>query len=207
VNLTPRNKVIVLAVGAAVFVVALFAILVVPQFGKLADNRAQISDAETRAQAASSLLDQRRQTKDTASVTDATLTQLNNAIPENPELPSLIIELQDVAYASGLSLRAVIPGDPVAVEGEEFVALPMDLETWGTWADSVDYLQELRKLSRQVRIVDFESNLLDESSATDAGVKLPPYYQVKMTVRLESYVIPSEESSSTVPAPAPVPAQ
>jgi len=207
VSLTPRNKVIALAVGAAVFVVILFAILVVPQFGKLADNRAQIDDAETRAQAASSLLDQRRQTKDSASVTDATLTQLNNAIPENPELPSLIIELQDVAYASGLSLRAVIPGDPVAVEGEEFVALPMDLETWGTWSDSVDYLQQLRKLSRQVRIVDFESNLLDESSATDAGVKLPPYYQVKMTVRLESYVIPSEVSSSTVPAPAPVPAQ
>jgi len=207
VKLTPRNKLIAVAVGAGLVVVLLFVLLVLPQFGKLNENKTQIAEAEKQAQAAKTLLDQRREVKNAASVTDATLTQLNNAVPENPELPSLIIELQDVAYSSGVSLRAVVPGEPVQDEGEDFIAVPVDLETWGTWSDSVDFLQQLRKLSRQIRVVDFEASMLDESAATEAGIKLPPYYQVKMTSKLETYVIPSGESdSSSVPAPAPAPA-
>jgi len=85
--------------------------------------------------------------------------------------------------------------------------VPIDLETWGTWSDSVDFLQQLRKLSRQVRVVELEARLLDESSAEDAKIKLPPYYQVEMTTKLEVYVIPANQSdSSSVPAPAPAPA-
>lgn len=207
-NLSPRNKVIATAVGAAVIVVVLIVVLIVPQFGKMADNQQQIDQANDEAQKAKTLLDQRREVKNAAAVTDATLTQLNNAVPENPELPSLIIELQDVAYASGVSLRAVVPGEPVQEEPAQFVAIPISIETWGTWADSVSFLQDLRKLSRQVRVVDFESLVLDESSAAEARIKMPPYYQVKMTSSLEVYVIPADSvGSSAVPAPAPAPAQ
>jgi len=207
VNLTPRNRVIALAAVAGVIVILLFAVLVIPQFGKLSANSAEIEKAEQQSQAATLLLDQRREVKNAASVTDATLTQLNNAVPENPELPSLIIELQDVAYSSGVSLRGVVPGAPIQDEGADYITVPIDMETWGTWSDSVDFLQQLRKLSRQIRVVDFEAALLDESAATDAKIELPPYYQVKMTSKLEVYVIPSDVSEpSSVPAPAPAPA-
>jgi len=207
VNLTPRNRVIALAAAAGVIVILLFAVLVIPQFRKLSANRAEIDKAEQQSQAATLLLDQRREVKNAASVTDATLTQLNNAVPENPELPSLIIELQDVAYSSGVSLRGVVPGTPVQDEGADYITVPVDMETWGTWSDSVDFLQQLRKLSRQIRVVDFEAALLDESAATDAKIELPPYYQVKMTSKLEVYVIPSDVSEpSSVPAPTPAPA-
>jgi type IV pilus assembly protein PilO len=204
VRLTPRNRLIVVAVGAGIIVVLLFLVLVLPQFGKMRDLGTQIAAADQEAQAASALLDQRREVKDAASVTDATLLQLNNAVPENPELPSLIIELQDVAYSSGVSLRGVTPGDPAQEDGQGFIAIPVDVETWGTWSDSVDFLQQLRRLARQVRVVDFESSLLDETAADDANIDVPPYYQVKMTSKLEVYVIPtSSDTSSSVPAPAP----
>ena len=203
-KLSPRNKLIAVAVGAAVVVILLFGVLVIPSIGKMNDLGTQIDAAEQEAQTASALLDQRREVKDAASVTDATLIQLNNAVPQNPELPSLIIELQDVAYSTGVSLRVVTPAEPVQDEGEEFVTIPVAIEIWGTWADTVDYLQQLSKLSRQLRIAEFESTLLDESSATDAGIKLPPYYQVATTANLEVYVIPeSTDSTTSVPAPAP----
>jgi Tfp pilus assembly protein PilO len=164
----------------------------------------QISTAEQEAQAATALLEQRREVKDAASVTDATLIQLGNAVPANPELPSLIIELQDVAYSTGVSLRVVTPSDPTQEDGEDFITIPVAIEFWGTWADSVDYLQQLQRLSRQVRIAEFESTLLDETSGAEAGIKFPPYYQVSTTANLEVYVIPdSSESSSSVPAPTP----
>lgn len=207
-NLTARNKVIALAVVAGILIILLSVVLVVPQFRKMAENRAQIDEADRQSQAAKTLLDQRITVKNAASVTDATLTQLNNAIPENPELPSLIIELQDVAYSSGMSLRGVVPGAPIQNEGEQFITVPVDVETWGTWSDSVDFLQQLRRLSRQVRIVDFEASMLDENAASEANIELPPYYQVKMTSRLEVYVIPqtdAEPTNEAVPPPPPAP--
>lgn len=202
-KLTPRNKLIAVAVGAGIVVVLLFAVLVIPQIKRMGDLGTQISAAEQESQAASALLDQRREVKDAAAVTDATLIQLNNAVPENPELPALIIELQDVAYSAGVSLRAVTPGDPAQGDGEDFVSIPVDVETWGTWADTVDFLQQLSKLSRQLRVAEFESSTLDESAAEEAGMELPPYYQVRMTAKLEVYVIPvSTDSTTSVPAPA-----
>jgi len=207
-KLTPRNRLIIVAVGAGLVVVLLFVVLVIPQFGKMGELGSDIEAAEQEAQAATALLDQRREVKDAASVTDATLIQLNNAVPENPELPSLIIELQDVAYSSGVSLRGVIPDEPLQDDGQPFVTLPVDVETWGTWSDTVDFLQQLRGLARQVRIVEYEAVLLDETAATDANIELPPYYQVKLNAKLEVYVIPaSSDSTSSVPAPAPAPTQ
>ncbi len=109
-----------------------------------------------------------------------------------------------MAYSTGVSLRIVTPSDPTQEDGEDFVTIPVAIEFWGTWADSVDYLQQLRRLSRQVRVAEFESTLLDETSGAEAGIKLPPYYQVSTTANLEVYVIPdSSESSSSVPAPTP----
>ncbi len=53
-----------------------------------------------------------------------------------------------------------------------------------------------------MRVAEFESTLLEETGATDAGMKLPPYYQVSTTASLEVYVVPdSSESSESVPAP------
>jgi len=202
-KLSPRNRLIVVAVGAALVVVLLFVVLLVPAFNQMKELGAQIDTAEQQAQAARALLDQRREVKDAAAVTDATLMQLNNAVPSNPELPAFIIELQDLAYSTGVSLRAVTPNDPVS-GGEGFVTIPIALQVYGTWADTVDYLQQIRRLPRQVRVGDFESTLLDEAAAEDAGMKAPPYYQVETVANLEIYVIPdSAESSSSVPAPAP----
>ena len=158
-KLSPRNKLIAVAVAAGLVVILLFAVLILPAFNEMKDLGAQISTAEQEAQAATALLEQRREVKDAASVTDATLIQLSNAVPANPELPSLIIELQDVAYSTGVSLRIVTPSDPTQEDGEDFVTIPVAIEFWGTWADSVDYLQQLRRLSRQVRVAEFESTL------------------------------------------------
>jgi Tfp pilus assembly protein PilO len=203
-KLSPRNKLIAVAVGAGLVVILLVVVLLVPAFNKMQELGTQIDAAEQEAQAAKALLEQRREVKDSAAVTDATLMQLNNAVPANPELPAFIIELQDLAYSTGVSLRAVTPNDPTQDEDEDFVTIPIALEVYGTWADTVDYLQQVRRLPRQVRIADFESTLLDESTADEAGMKMPPYYQVETVANLEIYVIPeSTESDSDVPAPAP----
>lgn len=207
-NLAPRDRLIAFSAAAVLIVIVLIVVLVVPQFGKLGDLSAQIATAEQESDAARTLLDQRRQVKDNAAITDQTLIQLANAVPENPELPSLIIEIQDTAYASGVLVRSVTPNPPVQSSPTAAIQMPMELQVAGTWADTVDFLQQLQKLTRQVRIVDFTSEVMNLTDASSLELKTPPYYPVGTTIRLETYVIPaaSATGSSTAAPAAPAPA-
>jgi Tfp pilus assembly protein PilO len=188
-------------------VVVLFVVLVMPQFKKLADLGTQLQTAEQESQAAKTLLEQRVTVKNQAAATAASLLRLTNGVPENPELPSLIIELQDTAYASGVSLRQITPAPPSVVEGASYVTIPLGMEAYGTWADTVDFLQRLLEMGRAVRVVGFNSSLLGETAAEEANIKLPPYYQIKTAVTIETYVIPASGSGTSAAPVPPPPAQ
>lgn len=208
-NLSPRNKLIITAVAAALAVVVLIVVLVVPSFQKLGAIRSDIEAASADSDTANMLLKQRRQVKDQAAATDTRILQLAVAVPENPDLPSLIIDLQDLAHDSGVVLRKVQPDEPVRPDGTIPIGIPIELSVWGTWGDTVDYLQQLRRLPRQLRVLSFNTTPLTESDLeadTSSGITTPPYYQVKTIINVYAYVIPAGSiTTTTVPTPAAAP--
>ncbi len=201
-KLSPRDKVIVLALGIVIVLVALVVLLVVPQIQKINDIGGQIEVAKQESQAATSLLQQRRAIRDEAAVTDASLIQLANAVPENPELPSLVIELQDAAYESEVLLRMVSPQQPLVPEGVTgWVEVPLDIEIYGTWDNTVDYLGRIDRLSRELRTVEFAAIVLDEKLAGDAKMDMKTPYYVRTVIKLTSYVIPAPDAATAPVAP------
>ncbi len=212
-NLSPRNKLMVVVALAVLLVAALVAGLVVPAAGRIGTLRDQIETAKADAEAARTLVERRREIRDRAAATDARALQLAVAVPENPDLPSLIIDLQDLASDSGVFLRSLQPGQIISSEASPHVAMPISLQVEGTWADVVDFLQQLRRLPRQLRITDVAAGVLPESSAEDdggtgVGITTPPYYQVRADINLIAYFIPAGSlTSPTAPPPAPAPEQ
>jgi Tfp pilus assembly protein PilO len=193
-KLSPRYTLILTAVGVFLSVVVLAVVLVVPQFGKLADLKMQIGTADDQVQQAESLVQARQEAKSNAAFTDAALLELAAAVPENPDLPSLIIELQDVAYQSNVQLRRIVPGDMVQSTG--YVIMPVEIEVWGEWTDSVDFVQQVGRLSRQVRIVQTTTAVLDEGDLEEALDEIEDY-GVSTVLQLETYVIPAAADSQT----------
>lgn len=208
-NLSPRNKLIAVAALAAVLIVVLAVALVLPRIRQLGEVRAQVEKAIDDSGAARTLLEQRRQVRNQASVTDAKLIQLAVAVPENPDLPSLIIDLQDTAYDTGVVIMSVTPGEPIFAEGATYVGIPVALEVWGTWSDTVDFMQRLSRTERALRTLAFATAVLPaptDEAANTAGLTIPPYYQVRSTISLSAYIIPSVDASSSTPA-VPVPTE
>jgi type IV pilus assembly protein PilO len=200
-RLSPRLALILTAVAVFVAVVVLAAVLVVPQFGKLGDLEQQIDSADDAVSQAENLLKARQQAKDDAAFTDAALLELAAAVPENPDLPSLIIELQDVAYQSNVQLRGIEPGEMVQNAG--YVTMPVSVTVWGDWADTVDFVQRTQKLTRQVRMFEVASQVLDEGDNEEAVEDLEPY-SVETQLIVETYVIPAtSDATATVPPAAP----
>ena len=138
-NMSPRNILIIAVAGCVLVAVAAVALLVVPQVSKMRDLDAQIQTAEQEKASAQALLERRQQAKNRAAMTDAELLVLANSVPESPELPSLIIELQDAAVDAGLQFRSLSPGPPERPwepQGQqpapEYLTIPITVEVFGT---------------------------------------------------------------------------
>jgi type IV pilus assembly protein PilO len=194
-----RDQLVLTGIGLLIVLILVGAFLVWPQISKMGDLDKQIKAARADVAVQKSLLAQRQQMKDGAAETNAKLLELGTMLPDQPELPSLIIELQDAAYASGVKVIAVAPQAPSIPEGQNYNVIPMDVTVRGTWADTVDFLQRVSRLTRALRTVNFSAVTLSGDEAADF-----PLYSVTTAVKVEAYsasqVAPAAAATSTPPA-------
>jgi Tfp pilus assembly protein PilO len=199
-NLSPRNTLVLTVVGVLLVIVALAAVLVIPQFGRMSELDAQIAAAEQEAQSARFLLEQRREVRNRSAIVDAKRMQLLTAFPEDPELTSVILELQELAYDAEVDLRSVQP-QPIVVDPEKaYATIPVTVEFYSDWSEGVLYLQKLTQLSRQLRLVSFTARPLDPTTMTDINVDLD-VYSASIVANLEAYSVPRTDEPA-VPASA-----
>lgn len=183
-----REKVIAL-IAAVVLVVAVLAmLLVVPQYRRVVRLDKQVAEARRDLQGQRTLLAEREAIKNRAAETDARWIRLANLVPDTPDLPSLIIELQDAAFDSGVQLIAISPGVPSS--SGTYLVSPVQLSVIGSWADTVDYLQRLPKLSRGLRVMEFSCSVTDNDSQSSKQNETLPEYAVATSIKVEAYVIP-----------------
>jgi len=104
-----------------------------------------------------------------------------------------------------MQIRAVEPG--ALVQGTGVAIMPLTLTVWGPWADTVDFAQSLRRMTRQVRTVEVAASVLSAGDI-DTALEDLPTYSIETVIELETYVIPtSTESTAAAPAPAPTTGQ
>jgi Tfp pilus assembly protein PilO len=201
----PREQIIIAVAVVAVVLVAIVVGLILPQIGANSELDKNIVTARGEVEAAKGLLALRAQSKDRAAATDAKWLRLADLVPESPDLPSLIVELQDAAFASGVQLIAVTPSPPTV--GTTYYTIPVQVVVIGTWPDSVDYLQRLMKLNRGLRVVQSSSVRTSNDDQKDLENVALPDYALATTIKIEAYMIPSAASSApATPAPAAAPA-
>jgi len=197
-----RDQLVLTGIALVVVLALVVGFLVAPQLGKMAGLDGDIEAARKDVGVQLSLLNQREAMKDQAAQTDAKALKLGSLVPDRPDLPSLIIELQDIAFAAGVKLAAITPDDLTPSDTGAYTVIPLDMAVQGTWTDTVDFLQRIPRLTRGIRIVEFNSIMLDTQ---DDNEDFPPYSQQTL-IKLEAYSVPSTPTSGTTP-PAPVPAQ
>lgn len=202
-KLSYRNKLILAGVGAVLLAALVLLLLVVPQVQKLRAQDQQIAEAEQEISQAQTLLAQRQEIKARSAETEAKRLRLANQMPASPELASLIIELQDTVNEAGLEFASLTPQDPAQAEaGYSEIAIAMVVE--GAWQDTVDLLQRLPGLTRQVRVVGYTTAAHADPAAEEetpaAGAETVNIVQTVVTLRV--YTMPAELAAPTTP-PAP----
>jgi hypothetical protein len=74
----------------------------------------------------------------------ADLFRLTKAMPDQPDMADIVLELSQVAHHSGIHFQSISPGTPVFQTGYE--VLPIDLVFQGNFYDLADFIYRLRNL-------------------------------------------------------------
>jgi type IV pilus assembly protein PilO len=209
-KLTSMQKMLGVIALVVVAIVAVIALLIVPKFAEMANLEAEARAAQDQLAQAETQLARLQEARANASATQAELLRLANEFPDNPELPSLIIELQDAANASGVIFNAFAPSEPAAV-GAQYTEIVLSASVTGTWSDVLDYMRRLGRMTRAIRITNASlapGAALATASATDER-------PLMLALQMRAYVmgvngvapaVPGAQSGAAAP-PAPAAVQ
>jgi len=139
-KISPAALSVLIGLGGALVLAAGMFLLVLPQRHQAADMKSQIADTElqiTQArQAAAPKLPQ--------PIHVADLFKLVKAMPDNADMPGILLQLNQTAHDSGIDFDAITPQAPVV--GAVPVQVPISLEFTGNFYDLNDFLFRLRSL-------------------------------------------------------------
>jgi len=200
-RMSARTQIIIAIAVIAALAVAFIVFGILPLITAASEVDAEIDQANTNLVTAQALLARRQSAKSQSAQNEVELIDLANQVPDAPQLPSVIIELQDVANAAGLEFPQITVGDltpGLAADGSEttdYSAVPLTVVVRGEWADIIEYCRKLYELDRGVRITASSHIYVPETETSDA--------YVQGTIELEVYVMAAAESPSTSGASAP----
>ena len=199
---TPQSVWIAAVVAVLLLVTVLgFFMLVSPQRGKAADVQKEIADTQKQIDDAHALV---AKAKNAQKVKVADLFKLTKAMPDNPDEADVLLDLNNVANASGIEFSS-INVDPSATL-PSYQVIPLRLEFVGNFYALSDFLFRLRNL------VDVHRGALDASGrlfavdqiALDEGVYHFP--RIRAQIKIDAFVYGTGSLSDVAPAQSSAPA-
>jgi len=184
-KLSTRNQFIIAAVVLLLVAVLVVMLGIMPAFKKSTSLAAELATADTQLQSTQAILARRESAKSRVAANDVALMDVSNSVPESPDLPGVIIELQDAANSAGVDFVQITPGAPVINAGESFETVPLTVVVHGDWADIIEFLRGVDGLTRGTRVAAGAISRVEAAAGID-GVEIPAYINAQLT--LDVYV-------------------
>ena len=188
-----RRTIYIVAVVALIAVVAAGWFLVInPLRVKIAETNAQIQAQQKNLITARAQLVRMEQTRQEAEKNQGRLIELYKMVPSQDELPSLLLQVQDLATQSGIEVMSISPSKGSA--GNGFQTITLGLQFSGTYFDVNDFIYRIEQL------VAGPGRLLavkDVNLALGSSVKAGASPSLTVTMNVQAF------RSLAVAAPAP----
>lgn len=140
-----RRTIYILAVVALIaVVVAGWFLLISPLRAKIAETDAQVQAQQKNLITARAKLARMEQTRLEAEKNQGRLIELYKMVPSQDELPSLLLQVQDLATESGIEVMSISPSKGTAAGG--FQAISLALQFNGTYFDVNDFVYRIEQL-------------------------------------------------------------
>lgn len=211
-----RNDRNILVLGILVIlllVVGFYFLLLGPLMTTLGERAQERDDKEAQLATLRQQVSELQAVRENAPEIERQLLELSKRIPEQPEVPTLVVQIEEVAEASGVTQVSIEPGDPGPPPGGgEFSVLPVTMSFEGTYEELQNFLFRTRNLARLVTVNQISYCRIDPlgteaecpiETATEGGettVLEDVETQLQVQIEAEVYFQPSEVPEGAAPA-------
>lgn len=154
-----KQQIIVIAV-VAVLILIIFTLLLKPKISQLSEISAIQEQEEQEFNALNATIIRLKSIKQRAPEIEARLAELGKSIPETAEVPSLLVDVQDIANQADIDFLSIKPSS--LIEQDSYALLPFEITIDGYFYDLVDFLYRLEKLPRMLKVTKI---LINEGEA------------------------------------------
>ncbi len=129
--------------------------------------------------------------------------EYSKRIPEQDEIPTLVVQIEQVAEGAGVTQLLIMPEDPAPPPGGgDFSVIPLTMSFEGTFENMTDFLLRVRNLSRLVTVNNVTFDRPDAAAGGETTTTDTTSEEDLLTVEVvaETYVQPSGGGVPTTPA-------
>ena len=187
---------IVAAIALIIIAAVGYMVLIRPKGAEITKLDGQVATLQTEIAAATKLSGTSKGHSATA-IRVADLVRLAKAMPDEPDMPGIILELNSAATAAGVTFSAIQPGTPAA--GNGYTVVPISLTFDGSYYELTELLFHLRNLvTVRDGVLDASGRLLTvDAVSLQEGVDKFPQVEAVLTVSAYQYGV---DASSLAPS-------
>ncbi len=211
-----RNILLIGLLVILLLIVGYYFLILSPLLNTLEERAQERSDKQAQLASLQQQVAELEAARRNAPETERQLLELSKRIPTQPEIPSLVVQIEEIADASGVTQLSI---EPAGVEpppgGGDFSVVPVTMRFQGTYEQMQDFLLRTRNLARliTVRSVTYcrvgaaggEAACPTEAAGTGETTTIDEIEQVlQVELEAEVYFQPTDVPAGTPPtAPAP----
>jgi Tfp pilus assembly protein PilO len=196
-----RVRVALGGVGIVIVAVVVFFLLLNPIRGDISGLHSKIDEENRRITKAEQELLVAEGTRSEGRRNQAKLMELAKMIPGTPEVPSLILQVQDLADKAGILWMQVSPSEPRVVEGLPYQTLQLSLNFSGSFYDVSDFIYRAEQMVAGPGRLLAVKDLTLAPLTVKGGGAVP--YSVILSVRMTIMAFVMAEVGIVVPASPP----
>src|SRR5829696_7479404 len=195
--MTNRNLLILGALGIVVLIVAYYFLLLSPLLGRLDEQSKARDDKKAQLAQVQQDVNELEEVRRNSPEIERQLLELSKRIPAQPQIPTFIVQAEEVATASGVTQLTVDPEPAAPPEGGgDYQVLPVTMKFRGTYDEMQDFLLRMRNLARLVTVTN-----VDYCRAGNETTTSNPSVESLLDVEIQAdvYYQPTDATSGEVP--------
>ena len=206
-----RNILILGLLVILLLVVGYYFLLLGPLLKNLDERAQERSDKEAQLANLQQDVARLEQVRRNAPELERQLLEYSKRIPEEPEIPTIVVQIEEIARASGVTQLSIVPGSPGSPPGGgNYSVLPITMTFEGTYEELQEFTRRVDNLVRlvtindvtycRVPILDTEHSCpieADEAAETTVDQGVEALLQVQLEV--DVYFQPSDVPAGTAP--------
>lgn len=218
-NRNDRNILILGILGIVIVVIGFYFFLLSPLLQNLNDQAEARDNKRAQLEEVQQQVNELEEVRRNSPEIERQLLELSKRIPTQPQIPTFVVQIEEIADASGVTQLVVEPGDAAApAGGGDYQTIPVTMQFNGTYDEMQDFLLRTRNLARLVTVTDVsycrEPEPIDEehscpvtppeqpqeSTTADLSVEAPLLVELQADVYFQPEGVPSG-AETTAPTP------